>query len=302
MAVQPWWSRVAGLLVVWTILAFVGLSLSGASSTARAAPEDQVFLTVLHGLPGFTADVYVNGKLTLDGFKPEEVTDPLALPAGRYTLAIRDVGAAPTSKPVLEATVNLVGGTSYTVAAHLSETGAPALRLFTNDLSTVPAGKGRFVVRDLADAPTLNVALNGKTKFRGLTDPDEGQVTLKAGMYSVEARDASSSEVLVKATPFSIKAGTAEFVYVIGSAQDNTLDFMAQSALPLGGSPSSVFAGSAGLAADPGVPVWLRMSVWLGAAATALSALWLLLDRRRRAAAPHPGQPWVVRTRFQRTR
>src|SRR6266536_977833 len=58
-------------------------------------------ITILHGLPKVTADVYVNGKLTLDGFEPESATGALSLPAGDYDVAIREVGSSPTSDPAL---------------------------------------------------------------------------------------------------------------------------------------------------------------------------------------------------------
>ena len=47
-----------------------------------ALPGTTADVSVVHGVPGLTVDVYVNGKLTLPGFKPGTITDPLALPAG----------------------------------------------------------------------------------------------------------------------------------------------------------------------------------------------------------------------------
>src|SRR5713101_4733353 len=70
-----------GLIAIWLLAAFV--PAAEASGTASNAS-----ITVLHGLPQFTADVYVNGKLLLDGFKPESVTQPISVPAGTYHIAI----------------------------------------------------------------------------------------------------------------------------------------------------------------------------------------------------------------------
>src|SRR5438093_11358615 len=104
-------------------------------------------LTVLHGLPHFTADVYVNGKLTLDGFKPAESAGPLQLPAGTYDIAIRDVGADPNSTPALEGSITLKADVNYTAIAHLTASGGRTLSLFRNPLKPVAAGRARLRLR-----------------------------------------------------------------------------------------------------------------------------------------------------------
>lgn len=91
------------------LVVIVAMAPVWAAFEAQARPA-RTTVTVLHALPGFTADVYVNGKLTLSGFEPETATDPLELPPGRYRIAIRDVGAAPTSEPALAGTVTLKAG------------------------------------------------------------------------------------------------------------------------------------------------------------------------------------------------
>src|SRR5205823_2056459 len=87
--------------------------------SAGAAPSS-VTIVIIHGLPKFTADVYVNGKLLLDGFKPEAVTAPLKLPSGTYHIAIRNVGAPPDSTPAVQGDITLQAGKNYTAAAHLT--------------------------------------------------------------------------------------------------------------------------------------------------------------------------------------
>jgi hypothetical protein len=185
---------------------------------------------------------------------------------------------------VLEATVTLAAGKSYSVAAHLTESGSPAVRLFTDNLTEVPAGKARFVVRNLASAPKLDVALNGKVMFSGLTDPDEEQSTVPAARYSVEARESSSDRVLIGKTDVNVKAGSAGFLYVIGSDEDNTLDFMYQDTLQLGAAPTDVLAGDGGLAATPGIPAWIQLVMATAGLGAVISALRVATHRSRRRA------------------
>ena len=46
--------------------------------------DDYAELSVLHGVPGLTVDVYVDGELTLDDFEPAALAGPLALALGGF--------------------------------------------------------------------------------------------------------------------------------------------------------------------------------------------------------------------------
>ena len=52
--------------------------------TPPARPQ----VSVLHGVPGLTVDVYANGNKLLTNFKPGTLTDPVALPEGTYDLKV----------------------------------------------------------------------------------------------------------------------------------------------------------------------------------------------------------------------
>ncbi len=62
------------------------LVLMGWAVPAQAAETAK--LSVLHGVPGLTVDVWVNGERTLDDFTPGTLAGPLELAAGTYTVAI----------------------------------------------------------------------------------------------------------------------------------------------------------------------------------------------------------------------
>ena len=82
----------------------VAASLFGAGTGIGSATAE---VYVVHGVPGLTVDVYVNGALTLDDFQPETVAGPLDLPAGSYDVAITAADAADASSPLLTATADL---------------------------------------------------------------------------------------------------------------------------------------------------------------------------------------------------
>lgn len=239
------------LSLVLSGLALVALTVTSASASP---PGGKASLTVLHGLPNFTADIYVNGKLTLDGFKPESVTEPLRLLAGTYDVAIRSVGEPATAKPVLEASLTLKAGHDYTAVANLGGTGQPELSLFNNDLSPVPAGQSRLVVRNVADSPSLRVDLDGKRRFTGLGPMEQADAILPSRIYSISMSAGDGTSI----GPMTIQLaeGTAQVVYVIGSASDKTLDLMVQALGDLGSTPTGVQTGTGGAAAPPGFPRW----------------------------------------------
>ena len=117
------------------------LTLAGPAQAA----ESDAQLSVLHGVPGLTVDVWVNGERTLDDFAPGTLAGPLALPAGDYDLAITAADAADASAPVIgPVTVTLAASGNYTAVANLDAEGNPTANFFTNDVSQIEPGKGKI--------------------------------------------------------------------------------------------------------------------------------------------------------------
>jgi len=223
------------------------LSLALLGATAAAAQAATV--TVVHGIPGFRADVYVNGKITLKGFEAGTMTNALNLPSGQYKLAIRPAGAAASSKPALAGNLKLGRNTSASVVGHLSAKGTPMLSVYTNDVSRPAAGRTRLTVRHTADAPPVDIVVNGKPLFEGIRPPTQRERELPAGTYTVSVSLAGTDTNIWGPSKLTLKAGSTNVVYAIGSQDDGTLDQLVQRFSPSGFSPGSVPAGSAGLAA-----------------------------------------------------
>ena len=81
------------VLVVAGVLAAAVGPASHSPALRHAAGTSQV--SVLHGVPGLTVDVYANGKKLLSNFKPGTLTDPVALPEGTYDLKVFAAGQGP---------------------------------------------------------------------------------------------------------------------------------------------------------------------------------------------------------------
>mgnify|MGYP001033854122 CR=1 FL=1 len=100
----------AGRTVLGAVLAAgVAGGLSAATAASAAAAENGT-VYVVHGVPGLTVDVYVNGKAALTGFKPGKVAGPLSLAPGSYDVAVRKAGEATTAAPAIDKTVTLPAG------------------------------------------------------------------------------------------------------------------------------------------------------------------------------------------------
>ena len=179
-------------------------------------------VTVFHGIPGLTVDVYVDGALALDDFTPGTVAGPLTLAAGAHEVAITADDAADDSAPILgPATVNLIAGADQTIAAHLTEAGDPTVSVFNNDTSAIAAGNGRLTVRHLASAPAVDV--DEATAGDVFTDVANGQsaaADLPAATYEVSLEAAGTEDQVFPASgtvSVALPAATNLIVYAYGT-------------------------------------------------------------------------------------
>lgn len=269
---------------VFLLIVPVASIIAGPAIGAQAQPASAT-VTVLHALPGFTADVYVNGELTLSGFEPQTATDPLELPAGRYVIEIRDVGASATSAPALEGTVRLKPGQNLSIIAGLTPAGEPELNVFRNATSQVPPGRTRFIVRNVAAVSSIGVRLDGEPLFARVTHGGEQMTQLDAGgPYPLEA--IVSGEAAIGPEDVRLEEGTLGIVYAVGSTEQGKLGFMFQTIQGLQSSPASVLTGDGGSASTPGLPRWsfvVAVLAILGVGAT-------LLARRTDGVPARPGR------------
>ena len=207
-------------------------------------------LSVLHGVPGLTVDVYVNNELTLDDFKPGDIAGPLELPAGTYTVAITASDAADASAPAIgPVDLPLEGGKNYTAAAHLNAAGEPTATLFTNDISQVAAGEGRLTVRHVAAAPAVDILANGAAAITALENPNESVLTLPAGTISAAVAATGTTDPVIGPADVNVAEGTNTIVYAWGSLADTNLALAVQTIDGLHSNPDSIPAGEAGLVA-----------------------------------------------------
>lgn len=245
-------------------------------SPAAAADTAEVY--VVHGVPGLTVDVYVDGKRAIDDFQPETVAGPLDLPAGSHAVAITAADATDASNPVLSANADLAAGNSYSLVAHLSADGSPTLTPYSNDISTVPAGQARLVVRHDAAAPAVDVRAGGTVVLSNVTNPNQGGLTVPAGTVSADVVLAGTSTVVIGPADLNLAEGSATFVHAVGSADKGALTLVSFVIPDLHSAPGGVPAGT-GPADDPALTVIVVLLAVAGLALVGLGGRRLMAGR-----------------------
>ncbi|MCZ3388688.1 MAG: DUF4397 domain-containing protein [Actinomycetia bacterium] len=223
-------------------------------AAANAAQDAQV--SVFHGIPDLTVDVYVNGDLTLDDFKPGDIAGPLALPADTYSIEITDKD---DKKTVLlgPADVTVAAGGNYTIVANLDAKGDPALTPFENDISEVAAGEARVTVRHVAMAPKVDIEANGDVLAPGLVNGDEAVADVPADSYDVAIVPAGGGNAVWKEN-VDLGEGVNTIAYAWGSPDDGSFAVGVQTIDGLHSAPGAVHAGEVGLAdSGSGTSPWL---------------------------------------------
>jgi len=240
--------------------AFLATGAAAALVTLGAVPaqaaDGDATLSVLHGVPDLTVDVWVNDELTLDDFKPGDLAGPLELPAGTYSVAITAADATDASDPAIgPVDLTLDAGKSYTAAAHLDAEGNPTASLFTNDTSKTEAGEGRLTVRHVAAAPAVDILAGGDAVISDLANGKEEVLDLPAGTVPAAVAAAGTTEPVLGPADVEVAEGTNTIVYAWGSLEGDSLALATQTIDGLHSTPSGVQAGMTGLAAesDPGV-------------------------------------------------
>lgn len=259
-------------------LAAAVAAVAAVSLAPMANADDNATVYVLHGVPGTTVDVYVNGDAALTNFTPGTLTDALSLPAGEYDLKVTAAGAGAGGAAIMEAEdVAVPGGANVTVVAHLDASGSPTLTPFVNDTGKTAAGQGRLTVRHTAAAPAVDIRANGAVAFSGVTNPKEAKTDLPAGTISADVVLAGTDTVAIGPADVPVSEGTNTIVYAWGSAADSNLAFAVQKLDGLHSSPSGVPTGTA--------PVSDQLTRLLAASGLGIAAAAVVLLGTRRAGA-----------------
>ncbi len=266
-------------LAAAAVLTLAGLPLALTAAPASAAQTATV--SVLHGVPGLTVDVYANGKQLVPDFAPGTLTDPLLRPARSYDIEVFANDTGPDGTPAIEkADVKVPAGANATLVAHLDAGGKPTLSAYVNSTERVAAGQARVTVRHTAAAPAVDVRANGDAVFSGLKNPGEESAEVPAGTIRADVVLAGTDTVAIGPANLDLGEGTSTVVYAWGNS-DAGYRLATQSVTGLGSAPGGVNGGSAGLA-DQGLPAGALGVMGAAAVGAAFSLRRLAVARAER--------------------
>ena len=211
-----------GLIALAAALALLVPFLAGRAGAADSS------VYIVHGIPGVAVDVYAGGTApenkALTDFQYGDVAGPLSIPAGSLPVIVVATGDDPTvpGNQVINQTLDVPSGANVSVTADLVG-GSPVLTPFVNDLSAVPEGSSRVTVRHAADAPPVNVLVNGTVAIANLAPGTQASAVLPAGTYTVEVQ-LTDGTPLPALSPGSVTIPAAKnvIVYATGSASNDS--------------------------------------------------------------------------------
>jgi hypothetical protein len=208
----------------------VGLAAAAAVAIAPGAvgAQDAATITLLHGIPGATVDVAVDGAVVIPGFEPGATQDLSAF-AGQ-TLANVEVRAAGTEDVVIGpvAEFPVPGSGNWTVIAHLDADGNPTITPFENNTEMTADGQGRLTVRHTAAAPAVDLVVGEARPIENAANGASADLDLPAGEIAGAQLAPTGGDPLVDVPTVNLAAGSNLIVYAVGSLADETFTFYTQ--------------------------------------------------------------------------
>ena len=242
--------RIAGLVataIAITVAGGVAPAVAAPASPAAASATTAV-VTLVHGVRGLVADIYLDGALALPTFQPERFTDPIAIAAGRHVVEVRQAGAAASTAPLLKATISLDAGSQSSAVVHLNAKGDPTLTVYADDLKALPAGRSSLVVRHAAQAESVAVSLDQQLIVPVLAPGAESGYLATAADHRITVSAAAGGGPVVAPQALSFADGSVNFLYLIGSERDATLGWAAVTRSGVAAVPSAVQTGDGSMA------------------------------------------------------
>ncbi len=185
-------------------------------------------LTLVHGIPGTTVDLSVDGTVVIDAFVPGSLANISSF-AGK-TLQNVTVTDDATGAVVIGPIASLVvpDSGSHSIVAHLDATGTAVLSTFENNTEPTATGEARLTVRHTAEAPAIDLIVGDQRPIVGATNGQSAELELPDGSLT-DAQVALTGDVAIaEIATLDLAANTNTIVYAVGSVDDDTLDFVVQ--------------------------------------------------------------------------
>jgi hypothetical protein len=172
-------------------------------------------------------DIRIGRKCVARGVTFRTVADGFSLNPGLYTVRI---SLAKPNRPcrgtlVITDKVNVNFGDNLSLVAHETDDGGIRLTKFIDDIRAAEDGDGRATVRHAADAPAVDILVEGTVAIEGLKNAESEKRDLLAGTYLVQIAP-TGGEPLNDGVNLPVPAGKNTIVYAIGSLATGSFDLL----------------------------------------------------------------------------
>lgn len=210
------------------LLAGVGVVVAAVFIGHGAQAQTSTDISLVHGIPGVTVDVSVNGAVVLDDFVPGSIADISSF-AGRdlADLTVTDSGSGDVLiGPVASVSVPATGSWSY--VAHLDASGNPVLATFENNNDETDDGEARVTLRHTAEAPAIDLIIGDTRPIVGATNGNSVEIELPDDDLADASIAPTGDVAIAEIATLDLAADTNTIIYVVGSTEDDTIDFVVQ--------------------------------------------------------------------------
>lgn len=209
-----------------TIAAAVAVTAIAPSTAGAQSATPSISL--IHGIPGATVDLVVDGTVVLDAFTPGSIVDITSF-AGR-TLENVEVLADGTGDPLIGpiATLAVPATGNWSIIAHLDAGGEPTVSSFQNNVADTANAQARLTVRHTAEAPAVDLVLGDQRPVTNAANGASAELELPSGDLVDASVALPAGAPILEITGVTLAANTNTIVYVVGSAEDDTLDVVVQ--------------------------------------------------------------------------
>lgn len=209
--------------IVLGVAAIAAMSLVPNTAGAQAAAN----ITLVHGIPGTTVDVAVDGTVVIDNFVPGSLANinSFAGTTLKNLTVTDDATGDVLIGPLAELVVPDSG--SHSIVAHLAA-GEPVLNVFENNTKPTAAGQARLTVRHVADAPAVDLVVGDQRPVTNLANGQSAELELPVGEVSNASIAPTGEAPIADLAAIDLAANTNTIVYAVGSTTADTLDFVVQ--------------------------------------------------------------------------
>ena len=210
--------------VLMGLAAIAAMTCIPQTTSAQSAAD----LTLVHGIPGTTVDLSVDGTVVIDAFVPGSLANISSF-AGQ-TLQNVTVTDDATGDIVIGPVASLVipDSGSHSLVAHLDAAGVAVLSTFENNAEPTATGDARLTLRHTAEAPAVDLIIGDQRPIVDAINGQSAELELPAGSLT-DAQLAPTGDVAIaEIATLDLAANTNTIVYAVGSVDDDTLDFVVQ--------------------------------------------------------------------------